>query len=108
MLPTWLVKISTYLHSEQFLSVIFIIVYLNLLIIFVQNLNVLCYVVLRYHVLIYFSSTLFFFFLFLCYSVFFLTSVICSCLYIVFILNVITSIYTVRVCSWTCNCWLDT
>jgi hypothetical protein len=46
------VKISTYLHSEPFLSITFIIINRKLLIIFVQNPNVLCHVVLRYHVLV--------------------------------------------------------
>jgi hypothetical protein len=52
MLPTRWVKISTYLQSEPFLPMTFILIKLKLLIIFVHNPNVLCYVVLSYHVLV--------------------------------------------------------
>jgi hypothetical protein len=52
VLPTWWVKISTYLRSETFLSITFILIYLKLLIMFVHTPYVLCYIVLRYHVLV--------------------------------------------------------
>jgi hypothetical protein len=52
VLPTRWVKISTYLQSEPFLSITFILINLKLLIIFVHTPNVLCYVVLSYHVLV--------------------------------------------------------
>jgi hypothetical protein len=52
MLPTRWVKISTYLQSETFLSIIFLLINLKLLIIFVHTPDVLCYVVLSYHVLV--------------------------------------------------------
>jgi hypothetical protein len=51
-LPAGWVKISTYLQSEPFLSIIFILISLKRLIISVRNRNVLCYVVLRYGVLV--------------------------------------------------------
>jgi hypothetical protein len=52
MLPACWVMISTYLQSEQLLSIIFILFNLKFLIIFFDNSNVLCYVVLSYHVLV--------------------------------------------------------
>jgi hypothetical protein len=52
VLPTRWVQILTYLQSEPFLSITFILISLKLLIIFVHNPDVLCYVVLSYHVLV--------------------------------------------------------
>jgi hypothetical protein len=52
MLPTRWVKISTYLQSETFLSITFILINLKLLIMFVHTPNVLCYAVLSYYVLV--------------------------------------------------------
>jgi hypothetical protein len=52
VLLTWWVRSSTYLQSEPFLSITFILINLELLIIFVHTPNVLCYVVLSYHVLV--------------------------------------------------------
>jgi hypothetical protein len=52
MQPTWWVKFSIYFQSKRFLSITFILIYLKLLIIFVHNSNVLCYVVHSYHVLV--------------------------------------------------------
>jgi hypothetical protein len=50
MLPTRWVMISTYLQSEMFLSITFLI---NLkLLMFVHTPNILCYIVLSYHVLV--------------------------------------------------------
>jgi hypothetical protein len=48
MLPLRWVKISTYtyLQSESFLSITFILINLKLLILFVHDPNVLCYVIL--------------------------------------------------------------
>jgi hypothetical protein len=51
-LPTWRVKISNYLQSQRLLSITFIPICLKLLKIFVRNHNVVCYVILSYHVLI--------------------------------------------------------
>jgi hypothetical protein len=48
MLPTQSLEISTYLQSGPFLTIIFILIILKLLI-FVHVPNVLCYVVLSYH-----------------------------------------------------------
>jgi hypothetical protein len=50
MLPTWRVKIWTYLQSKPFLPIIFI-PNLKLLIIFVHNPNDVCYLILGYHIL---------------------------------------------------------
>jgi hypothetical protein len=90
MLPTRWVKISTYLQSEPFLSITYILINLKLLILFVHNPNVLCYIVLvtRPH----------FFFFFFSINVFFLQHcpLICLWLYAVFFHNVITCMYTVR------------
>jgi hypothetical protein len=44
VLPMRWVKISTYLHSQPFLSIIFILINLKFLILFVHSPNVLCYV----------------------------------------------------------------
>jgi hypothetical protein len=52
MLPMRWVRISTYLQSETFLSITFILINLKLLIIFVHTPNVLCYVVPSYLVLV--------------------------------------------------------
>jgi hypothetical protein len=52
MLPTWWVKVSTYLQSEPFLSITFTLMKLKLLITYVHTPNVLCYVVFSYHVLV--------------------------------------------------------
>jgi hypothetical protein len=46
MLPTRWVKMLTYLQSETFLSITFILINLKVLIISVHTTNVLCYVVL--------------------------------------------------------------
>jgi hypothetical protein len=52
MLPKRWVKISTYLQSEPFSSITCILINLQLFIIFVHTPNVLCYVVLSYHVIV--------------------------------------------------------
>jgi hypothetical protein len=52
MMSTQWVKISTYSQSKRFLSITFILSNLKLLIIFVHTPNVLCYVVLSYHILV--------------------------------------------------------
>jgi hypothetical protein len=57
MLQTQWVKISTYLQSETFLSVTFLLINIKFLIMFCHNRNVLCYVVLSYPVLVYFFSS---------------------------------------------------
>jgi hypothetical protein len=51
LIKRW-VKISTYLQSEPFLSFTCRLIKLKLLITFVHTTNVLCYVVLSYHVLV--------------------------------------------------------
>jgi hypothetical protein len=45
-------KDPIYLQSEPFLSITFILINLKFLVIFVHNPNVLCYVVLSYHVVL--------------------------------------------------------
>jgi hypothetical protein len=52
MLPTWWANISAYLQSKPLFSITFILTNLKLLIIFVHTPNVLCYLVLSYHVLV--------------------------------------------------------
>jgi hypothetical protein len=52
VVPTCWVKILTYLQSQPFFSITFILIDLKLLITFVHNPNVLWYVVLSYHVLV--------------------------------------------------------
>jgi hypothetical protein len=86
MLPTWWVKISTYLQSERYLHSYFIIIYLKLLIIFGQNSNilVLCsYQLLRsLRISLHLYFYLFTFFVFIC----FLSPVLACNLSLVFML----------------------
>jgi hypothetical protein len=58
MLPAWWVKILAYLQLEPFLSITFILNNQKLVLLFVHNPNVLCYVVLvtsHLHLFIYIS-----------------------------------------------------
>jgi hypothetical protein len=93
VLPTRWVKISTYLQSEPLLSITFIPINLKLLLIFVNNPNVPCYVVLSYLVLVTSLHLCLFVCLFACFICISVFSSSNACLYVVSVHNVITYIY---------------
>jgi hypothetical protein len=102
MLQTRWVNISTYLQLEPFLLITFILIDLKLLILFVHNRNILCYVILVTSHLRLFVC-LFVYFSEMCV---FSPVLVCSLSLVsmlFFIHNAITCIYTV-LSNWPCSC----